>query len=235
MSVNKKHTKNITKIATYILIPILYVAIGVFVVYLIYRPYVDTGVAIINMLDSYKPEGVVNADEPRDLFSESTTQESEETKSPENEENTVSGYDITSPSEGDKYGVLEIECIGVIADLYYDDNADVLMKGVGQYTGSYMPGNDKPILIAGHNNSYFHNIGNLKEGDIIKITTHYGVYEYCVTGHLLSTNHDASAYDLSQDKEQLIIYTCYPFYTLGITPQRWFVYADKISGPKIVY
>ncbi|MDF2568387.1 MAG: hypothetical protein K0R90_1843, partial [Oscillospiraceae bacterium] len=42
------------------------------------------------------------------------------------------------------------------------------------------------------------------------------------------------AYDLSQKKEQLILYTCYPFNTLGLTSKRFFVYADKISGPQIV-
>ena len=48
---------------------------------------------------------------------------------------------------------------------------------------------------------------------------------------------DDTAYDLLQDKEQLIMYTCYPFEMLvGITKQeRLFVYADKISGLSLIH
>ncbi len=232
--------KNIYRVAAYILIPIIYAAIGIFVVCSVFKPYIDTGLSIVNMLSVPVFESGSSSDTTRVLFDDSMltqTLPSTEQGGIEDEpkENTVSGYDIPSPNEGEKYGVMELVSIGVKADLYYDDSAKVLEKGVGQYTGSYMPGNGKPILVAGHNNTYFHHIGKLKDGDIIKITTHYGVYEYKVTGHLLSTNTDKNAYDLGQDKEELILYTCYPFNTLGLTKQRWFVYAEKISGPQIVY
>ena len=71
-------------------------------------------------------------------------------------------------------------------------------------------------------------------GDIVTITTSYGVFEYQVTDMQVKSSTDKSAYDLKQDKEQLILYTCYPFDMLGLTPNRYFVYADKISGPSIV-
>ena len=46
---------------------------------------------------------------------------------------------------------------------------------------------------------------------------------------------DESNYDLAQsEKEQLILYTCYPFELIGYKADRLFVYADKISGPTIL-
>ena len=70
---------------------------------------------------------------------------------------------------------------------------------------------------------------------MVTIKTSYGVYEYQVTGSRVAHHLDDTAYDLMQDKEQLIMYTCYPFEMLvGITKQeRLFVYADKISGPVV--
>lgn len=44
---------------------------------------------------------------------------------------------------------------------------------------------------------------------------------------------DRTAYDLSADYENLIMYTCYPFDALGLTPQRYFVYAKLVSGTPI--
>ena len=41
---------------------------------------------------------------------------------------------------------------------------------------------------------------------------------------------DPQAVDLLQKKE-LVMYTCYPFDMLSSTDQRFFVYADKVSGP----
>lgn len=49
----------------------------------------------------------------------------------------------------------------------------------------------------------------------------------------LSKATDRTAYDLSADYENLIMYTCYPFDALGLTTQRYFVYAKLVSGTPI--
>ena len=41
---------------------------------------------------------------------------------------------------------------------------------------------------------------------------------------------EVTAYDLAADQESLILYTCYPFDEIGLTSQRFFVYADYTSG-----
>ena len=52
--------------------------------------------------------------------------------------------------------------------------------------------------------------------------------------HLVADASDTSAYDLSQNKEQLILFTCYPLDGVGEKEDRLFVYADKVSGPRVV-
>ena len=105
--------------------------------------------------------------------------------------------------------------------------------GVGIYNGSFIPGYGKTILVAGHNNTYFNGLKYAKKGQIIKIRTNYGNYRYEITDTQIKDKNDRSAYDLSADHENLILYTCYPFDELGLTPNRFFVYAKPVSGPVI--
>ena len=55
-----------------------------------------------------------------------------------------------------------------------------------------------------------------------------------MTGSKIAKATDTQAYDLLQNKEQLILFTCYPVEGLGEKEDRFFVYADKISGPTVV-
>ncbi len=146
----------------------------------------------------------------------------------------VNEKEIVMPTYGTHYARLEIKSASVSTDLYFGDSSAVLKKGVGQYIGSFIPGCGRPLLVGGHNNSAFNSLQFVKKGDIVTITTNYGIYKYKITSTRITDHKDKSAYDLSLQKEQLILYTCYPFDTLGLTSKRFFVYGDKISGPAIV-
>ncbi|MDR1066048.1 MAG: class D sortase [Clostridiales bacterium] len=145
---------------------------------------------------------------------------------------SVSPSDI--PTEGERYGQIISDEASIDAPLYYGDGDVELAKGVGTYSGFYIPGSGRTILLAGHNNTFFHNLDALESGNIIKINTSYGKYEYTVTDSLITKDTDRSAYNLSdKTKEVLILYTCYPFNMIGLTPDRYFVYAEYSSGPKL--
>ena len=88
-------------------------------------------------------------------------------------------------------------------------------------------------IIAGHNHTFFHTLGKAKPGDKIQIDTNYGKYVYQIKKAQIRNASDTSAYNLQSKKENLILYTCYPFNEIGLTAQRYYVYADMISGPKI--
>ena len=89
----------------------------------------------------------------------------------------------------------------------------------------------KTILLAGHNNTFFNDLQHAETGATVTITTHYGVYTYEVTGTEILDYQDETAYDFTRTDENLILYTCYPFDALGLTPNRFFVYAKYVSGP----
>lgn len=140
---------------------------------------------------------------------------------------------VVYPSYGNMFGELIIEDCGIDANLFFGDGDMSLRNGVGVYGGSFIPGYGKTILVAGHNNTYFNGLKYAEKGQKVVIRTSYGNYEYEITDTAVKKMDDRSAYDLDADYENLIMYTCYPFDELGLTRQRYFVYAKYISGPRI--
>lgn len=147
---------------------------------------------------------------------------------------TVNAADIEFPTINKQFGDITIKSCDVDARLFFGDAAIPLRNGVGIYAGSFIPGYGKTILVAGHNNTYFNGLKNVKKGDIVKIRTSYGNYKYEVTETKIYNASSKKSYDLNADEENLILYTCYPFDQVGLTEKRFFVYAKKVSGPKII-
>lgn len=141
--------------------------------------------------------------------------------------------EIQYPKTGEQFGELIIEDCSIDNNLFFGDGNVALRNGVGIYNGSFIPGYGKTILVAGHNNTYFNGLKNAEAGQKVTIKTNYGNYTYEITETAVKKATDASAYDLSADYENLIMYTCYPFDELGLTDKRFFVYAKYVSGPQI--
>ena len=85
------------------------------------------------------------------------------------------------PSYGDLFGKITIDSVNKTINLYYGDGNDQLRKGAGLFNGSFLPGFNRTSLIAGHSLPYFECLGDVNVGDIIKISTHYGDFEYKIT------------------------------------------------------
>lgn len=142
--------------------------------------------------------------------------------------------EIKFPSLGTMFGNLSIENTDVQnVDLYFGDGLQEIRDGVGVYNGSSVPGGGSTTLIAGHNNTYFHGLKDVKVGDSVNIETNYGKYVYKITGTRVADHNDTTAYPLHTGEHDLIMYTCYPFDVLGFKTDRYFVYADLVSGPII--
>ena len=141
------------------------------------------------------------------------------------------------PKYSEQYGRLTCDELNISSPVFFGDRSNILEKGAGQYSGSSLPGEGGTILIGAHDTTYFENLENVKKGQVFEFTTEYGIYEYEVTKtKIYDEDMYDEAYDLSADKEQLVLYTCYPFGELnGTKTQRMFVYLEKILGPDIEY
>lgn len=137
------------------------------------------------------------------------------------------------PVTGDLIGQIDIEEAGISVPLYYGDNSAQLNQGAGLYPGAWLPGQERTVLAAGHTGTFFRGLGDVQPGMEIRVTTYYGEYVYEVTETAVHEATDDTSYDFSRTDENLILYTCYPFDSLGYTPFRFFVYADYVSGPAL--
>lgn len=144
--------------------------------------------------------------------------------------NSYGGY----PQQGENYGRLAIRGTSIDCNLFYGDSPVELSSGAGTYAGACIPGQGGTVLIAGHTGTYFRDFERIEKGTVVSIETSYGKYLYEVTDMRVADADDTSAYDLTTDKDNLILYTCYPFGQVSPTNQRYFVYAKLVSGPTIL-
>ena len=146
---------------------------------------------------------------------------------------TISIKEIEYPDYSDQFGELIMDDCGIKCPLFYGDGDVQLNYGVGIYTGSFIPGYGRPILVAGHNATYFNGLKYAQVGQNIVIRTSYGNYRYEITDIQVKHKDDKTAIDLGAEEEILTLYTCYPFDQFGLTPQRCFVYDKYVSGPRL--
>ncbi len=213
---------------SFIALPIVFAVLSALVLALVLvpllRPY---WVSMQSMMVS----GQETADTPRNLLDMASQREGAAEESPHID--TIPLSELVLPLPGDQYGQLTIEGTAVDAPVFYRDSEQELNDGIGTYDGAWMPGFGRTVLMAGHTGTWLYDLGSAKIGAIITIETSYGSYEYEIVDTAVRHHEDTTAYDFDRPDENLILYTCYPFHTIGLTPERYFVYADYRSGPVV--
>lgn len=232
MSDNNKNRRKHKKVGgkSFLILPIVFF-VGIYTIfYFVLAPHIPAITSSIGLFFSDSEKNY--STEYKNIFVP-VAENTDDNKENDDKENMVSIVDIQYPIYGQQFGELVIEDCDINCKLFFGDGNVSLRNGVGTYLGSFIPGYGKTILVAGHNNTYFNALKNAEKGQLVKIKTSYGNYTYKITETAVKKATDSSAYDLSADYENLILYTCYPFDELGLTPKRFFVYAEYVSGPKI--
>ena len=136
------------------------------------------------------------------------------------------------PYYGEKYAELIINSINLDLPIYHGDNLNILNIGVGHYAGSYFPGEGGTIVLAAHNTKqFFGRFDQLNISDIINIETIYGDFNYIIDDIKIVDEFDEEAFIVNSNKEQLLLYTCYPINTISIgrRTKRFVVYASIVG------
>lgn len=218
-----RHSKSNGK--SFIILPIIFFVITYLVMYLAFVPTLSSIVSAA---------GVFFSDTEKDYSTEYKNIFVPVSENSENKElQSVDSDSIVYPQYNTQFGELIIDECGVYSKLFFGDGNIALRNGVGVYNGSFIPGYGRTILVAGHNNTYFNGLKYAEAGQKVVIKTSYGNYEYEITGTAVKKATDSTAYDIDADYENLVMYTCYPFDELGLTSQRFFVYAKLVSGTPI--
>ncbi len=221
------HIKKYARYIIFILTPVIYSAVILLFVFILCAGFTAKNKPLIDSI--FSANYIVEEEELGSILEE----EKEDT--PVVTQQKIDISDIVIPDYETVYAKLRIDNLDLSCDLYFGDSYKALKKGAAQYAGSFLPGFGKPLLITGHNHMHFEPLKDISLKDVVTITTNYGEFKYEVKDLAVKKANDSTAYNLEQDKEQLILYTCYPFNKIGITDERFFIYADKISGPDVIW
>jgi sortase A len=128
-------------------------------------------------------------------------------------------------SEGDLFGRLEIPRLNLSVMVMEGDADRILRLGAGHVPGT-------PMAIAGHRDTFFRPLKDIKLDDTIRFTTPQGISEYRVVSTQIVGPTDTSILD-AKDDSTLTLITCYPFYYIGPAPKRFIIQAEKNNSPKL--
>ncbi|MCM1990517.1 class D sortase [Oceanirhabdus seepicola] len=140
------------------------------------------------------------------------------------------------PEYGEEFGNIIIESASIDYPVINGDSEKQLLIAVGHYFGSRYPGENGNVVLAGHRNSLFKNLGKVEEGEKVLFNANYGKYvyqyEYRVTDIKIVKGYDESII-AATDKERLTLYTCYPFNYIGNAPKRYVVICELVKGTPV--
>jgi sortase A len=139
---------------------------------------------------------------------------------------------LPKPKIGDVIGSLWIPRLKRTIDIVEGTGAKELKKGVGHYVGSVLPGFSDNSVLAGHRDSVFRNLGELKLGDLMTVQTDYGRFVYEVHKIRIVKADDKTVIVPTADAV-LTLSTCYPFRFVGNAPKRYIVQAGLVIGDPV--
>jgi sortase A len=131
------------------------------------------------------------------------------------------------PSHGVLIGRVSIPRLALSAIVFEGTDDAVLKRGVGHLTGSALPGQPGNVVLAGHRDSFFRDLRNIRQGDLIDVTTEWGTHRYQVDSTEV-VNPAEIGVEAPTRTPTLTLITCYPFYYVGSAPQRFIIRAEDV-------
>lgn len=138
------------------------------------------------------------------------------------------------PQEGDVIGILNIPRLDAGLPIVAGTDEDELARGVGHYTGTAFPSQGRQILLSGHRDTVFRNLGELEIGDTFEVQMSYGTFVYEIVETFIVDADDRTVIDYSIDEEVLTVSTCYPFRFVGNAPDRYIINAKPVGEVQTV-
>jgi sortase A len=138
----------------------------------------------------------------------------------------------TAPPHGELVGRVSIPRLGISTVIFEGTDEPVLNQGVGHLTGSALPGLAGNVVLAGHRDSFFRPLRNIRAGDMVEVTTAGGSRSYLVQTTEIITPDKVSVLEPTK-APTLTLVTCYPFYYVGHAPKRFIVRGSEIRDPEI--
>ena len=154
----------------------------------------------------------------------SSTTAKSETKSKRSKEKTE---DVLFQT-GETIGYLEVPSLKMELPVLEGVDDATLAKGVGHHPETAFPGQGDRIFLAGHNDTTFSKISKLKKGDEVVLYLANGSYRYVMQSSEIVDYKDTRVLE-STKQESLVVSTCYPFYNVTDSTERYLIYFEPVE------
>ena len=131
---------------------------------------------------------------------------------------------------GSPIAELSISRLGLSTIVLQGSDAKTLLRGPGHLEKTALPGEIGNAVIAGHRDSFFRPLRDVRIGDDVTVETPRARFHYRVTSTRVVDPHDVSVLRPTQ-QATLTLITCYPFWVLGRAPDRFIVRAVRTDAP----
>ena len=129
-------------------------------------------------------------------------------------------------------GRIEIARLGLSAIVLEGTDKKTLRHGVGHIRNTALPGQPGNAGLAGHRDTIVRPLKDIRQEDIIRVTTLSGDYRYRVVSTRVLNPTEVWVLKPT-GTEILTLVTCHPFYFVGSAPNRFVVQAERITRPKM--
>jgi sortase A len=129
------------------------------------------------------------------------------------------------PAPGSAIGRIEVPRLGISTMMRAGSDAKTLRLAVGHIPGTAWPGEPGNMGLAGHRDTFFRRLRDIRPDDEIRVVTPEGTHVYRVSRTLVVDPGDVWVLDGSGGQSLLTLVTCYPFTYIGSAPQRFIVRA----------
>lgn len=134
----------------------------------------------------------------------------------------------TGPAVGSLVGRMKVPRLKLSAVIFEGTDDQTLDRGIGHLAGSAIPGESGNLVLAGHRDTFFRPLKNIREGDEIEVTGSEGTSRYVVEFTQIVAP-EATEVLRPTGAATLTLITCYPFRYIGNAPDRFIVRAQKVD------
>ena len=138
---------------------------------------------------------------------------------------------IVKPQIGEQIGMLSIPKLGVFIPIYHGTEEEQLRKGIGHYPKSALPGEPNNMVLSGHRDTVFRQLGQIGVGDKLIVETAMKQFIYRVKKVRIVDENNRTVL-VEKPRPTLTVTTCYPFHFIGKAKQRYVLIAQLVSTTK---
>jgi sortase A len=129
--------------------------------------------------------------------------------------------------DGDLVGRLIVPRLHISAIVREGTGEDTLAVALGHIPGTALPGQNGNSGVAGHRDTLFRELSNIRKDDLIEFQTLSESYRYRVSSTQIVSPQRADVLRASESPEITLV-TCYPFDYVGPAPERFIVKARQV-------